>query len=428
MVVRGYIIPDQKKYVSKTLIKGKFKIDEDSFNELCILSNIYPKLCKRKQKYDKRNDIYYLIADIKKIYLSDLHRNIKINQRIKKMRYKYLKREEIFREIKKDLGDGRFKGEERIGEMRDGMVVGEEILESKHIDKGNIEDGNLEKENSKVENIKKNELDENINIRDSNISIPYKTDKVYKFKKYNFAEILKNKYPSLLDSMKGLKESLCTIVLCKTVMKYECTEIINKYKNFMIKHKILKKTFIGKTGIYYLLSFDGLEIVWIYSYDYENENKDDEIKNMNVLKYLYGICNAHLKFLLFKLEKIYSVKENTNGVFKNFKFYILDEKFKEHISFVVMAGDGNISNTKEESDYVIGISTTQELFVHPQFVFDSFNANKILDHYKYMSPNNLPDHKFPFDYNFYENITELQTMIMSKNTKERIKEHDKRIF
>ena len=94
---------------------------------------------------------------------------------------------------------------------------------------------------------------------------------------FNIDHLIKERYPSFLDALKDLDDSLSMIFLFATLPTNDkinsevvksCQKLALEFQNSIIMTNSLRKVFLSIKGIYYQVEIKGEKITWIVPYAY----------------------------------------------------------------------------------------------------------------------------------------------------------------
>ncbi|KAK6090838.1 hypothetical protein P3W45_000083 [Vairimorpha bombi] len=379
-MAQKYLKP-QKKFVSRTLIKKELNLSDKEFDELVTLIGLFPYVPKEKQKMDKIQDFFYRMTDYEKIKQSEVFKTFKINKKKLNKKKKYTEQ---------------------------GLLL-------------------------RAEKIREEE--------------------------YNYIDLIQNRYASFGKAVDELSSSLSGLSLSfKLNLDKEIEGVLNEFKNFVITNNLLKYGFMSSKGIYYEVNIKNIRIVWLNPYNGVNleeliETKKDEpvpfkwselnflhyaseeeetddseeeyIKSdkldVSLLTYAIPLQKYHIRLVLHNLKSKYkSLTDNLSRLFEDTKFFIDCDNLKQDLVFIVECCGGSIVED-QSFDICLGELFDNvidgKLYCHPQYIFDSLNANKKLNINDYLAGKKLPEHTSPFKINNFIDPDLLTSLSKNKRNK-----------
>lgn len=344
------------KFIARSRAVDKLRIPPSQFDELCVLSGVFPVLAAERNALGREDGWYYLISDIKKIYYSDAFNVIRTNKRKELRRDKYRKYNLI----------------DKLNNCIDEEYALVDLVKNKYASFGDA----LSALGQSVRNLY---LVERLSISDvSNVL-------------RSFENFLISR--RLLNAVFMAKNAIFFSFNCEKIrVVWSVPYPSDDFNNLIeIKKDICKA--INTSGIK-LPDFPSDESETEEDYDPNDPNKLD----ISLLKYASPLLGMHLRLVLCKLETLFpeAVKP---GVFHNLKVCVLMDSLRDSIEFVLKC-EGAALSIASCADLIIA-ETVDELlenttYVHPQFVADSVNSGKLLDVEKYRIGKELPVHLSPF--------------------------------
>jgi pescadillo protein len=123
-----------------------------------------------------------------------------------------------------------------------------------------------------------------------------------------FQHIIKERYPTFVDALKDLDDSLCMIFLYAsfTTTKFVsnewtqlCQRLAYEFMLYCTVTQCFKKVFLSIKGIYYQVEIMGVDITWIVPYQFTQDKPlNVDYKVMNRFLHFYS---SLVKFVNFKL-------------------------------------------------------------------------------------------------------------------------------
>lgn len=250
------------------------------------------------------------------------------------------------------------------------------------------------------------------------------------FQKINYKELIKISYPKfddalnelpliiqifaflninnpILNHLKIVKGNICkdgfyfyAVIANKKIkfkFPFKLAENFNEYffkpENEEKKFNELKIRNLSKESIFNnKFNFKKLKII--------TEEKDSEIvkefvKGRRILKNVLNLYKELINEIINTIKKRDYFYDLPN-IFTN-KSFKIDSYYKDVYSMIIQSNGGIVSDTNYE--YVIKDSFSEisdDICIHPQFLFDSINENELQDVTKYMGVN-LPKQKCVFE-------------------------------
>ncbi|EPR79448.1 hypothetical protein SLOPH_1810 [Spraguea lophii 42_110] len=241
----------------------------------------------------------------------------------------------------------------------------------------------------------------------------YRTDAYYKlqkekrkYKKFNrdYLQMIKDKYPKLELAVEGIPESITVLSIIKILLNKESkfssikTEIkkrietvLNDFKNFVEQYKLLDSVFLSDIGFYYKIKMNNISFIWYEPVDVEEYEFD------NILLENYIINLFHMEMIMKKIAiefKDYNIEHHDkNNIFNNIGCRI--DIMKDHFEFIYKCGGGTIGEDIIITDGNVEIEK-DKIYIHPQYLLDSFNERNMKNKEEYLIGSTLPPHKSPF--------------------------------
>ncbi len=154
---------------------------------------------------------------------------------------------------------------------------------------------------------------------------------------YKLDHIIKERYPTFVDSLRDLDDPLNMIFLfanmpatdkISTRIVDDCKRISNQWAAYVAQQNALTKVFVSIKGVYYSANVKGQEIIWLVPFKFP-QNIPSDIDFRIMLTFLEFYVTL-LKFVLFKLFKdanlVYppKINEKASKVFSGLSTYVLE--------------------------------------------------------------------------------------------------------
>lgn len=101
---------------------------------------------------------------------------------------------------------------------------------------------------------------------------------------YSLAHIVRERYPTFIDSLRDLDDALCLIVLFSTLPTDDhvitsrvanCERLMKEFLTYVMRKRCLQKMFLSIKGIYYQAEILGQKITWIAPYRFKQIIPED---------------------------------------------------------------------------------------------------------------------------------------------------------
>lgn len=372
------------KFVSRKKAIEKLNLTEKRFDKLTVIIGIYPVIKKDRNCYDKSEDWYYKIDDIKRIFYSEAYHTSNQNLKIQSKRDKFMKMQQLERAAK------------LLDEETDFVGLVKQKYESLSHSIDDI--GNTLR---------------NLYLIDM-LAIDNVNSELKRFEEFIAQRGLLNK---AFMSKKGIYFgfTIQNIIVCWLV----------PYPGSDLKGIVEEKHEVPVQAQEY--DFDFLDFG---SFDDEDEENDVETlvdpndpnkKDISLLKYAAPLLTIHLKLVLHKLGILLVSEDHKKkpGIFKNMKFHVDIKSIADQIAFIIRNEEGLLCSF-EEADIVVTEAVESILpgkaYLQPQYVFDCLNSLQVLNQDPYVVGKVLPVHQSPFP-NALDTIDSRSLKILSNKKK-----------
>ena len=125
---------------------------------------------------------------------------------------------------------------------------------------------------------------------------------------YSLAHIVRERYPTFIDSLRDLDDALCLIVLFSTLPTDDhvitsrvanCERLMKEFLTYIMRKRCLQKMFLSIKGIYYQAEILGQKITWIAPYRFKQIVPEDvDVRVMLTFLEFYEVPWALLSSLL----------------------------------------------------------------------------------------------------------------------------------
>ena len=125
---------------------------------------------------------------------------------------------------------------------------------------------------------------------------------------YTLDHIIKERYPSFVDAVRDLDDSLSMVFLFSTLPQTDnitadigakCRQLAAEFQMYCIKKRLLRKVFLSIKGIYYQIELMGQTITWIVPYEFSQMMPIDV--DFRVMLTFLEFYETLLGFVNFKL-------------------------------------------------------------------------------------------------------------------------------
>uniref|UniRef100_A0A8C4H350 Pescadillo homolog n=1 Tax=Dicentrarchus labrax TaxID=13489 RepID=A0A8C4H350_DICLA len=136
---------------------------------------------------------------------------------------------------------------------------------------------------------------------------------------YKLDHIIKERYPTFIDALRDIDDSLCMCFLFSTFARTGkchvqtiqlCRRLTVEWMNFVITSRALRKVFISIKGIYYQAEVMGQLITWLVPYQFSHDHPTDvDYRVMATFTELYTTLLGFINFRLYhSLNLLYPPK------------------------------------------------------------------------------------------------------------------------
>ncbi|XP_041793147.1 pescadillo [Chelmon rostratus] len=136
---------------------------------------------------------------------------------------------------------------------------------------------------------------------------------------YKLDHIIKERYPTFIDALRDIDDSLCMCFLFSTFARTGkchvqtiqlCRRLTVEWMNFVIASRALKKVFLSIKGIYYQAEVMGQLITWLVPYQFSHDHPTDvDYRVMATFTELYTTLLGFVNFRLYhSLNLVYPPK------------------------------------------------------------------------------------------------------------------------
>ncbi|XP_068617176.1 pescadillo [Brachionichthys hirsutus] len=126
---------------------------------------------------------------------------------------------------------------------------------------------------------------------------------------YKLDHIIKERYPSFIDALRDIDDSLCMCFLFSTFARTGkchvqtiqlCRRLTVEWINFVIASRALRKVFISIKGLYYQAEVMGQLITWLVPYQFSHDHPTDvDYRVMATFTELYTTLLGFVNFRLY---------------------------------------------------------------------------------------------------------------------------------
>ncbi|XP_054466838.1 pescadillo [Anoplopoma fimbria] len=136
---------------------------------------------------------------------------------------------------------------------------------------------------------------------------------------YKLDHIVKERYPSFIDALRDIDDSLCMCFLFSTFARTGkchvqtiqlCRRLTVEWMNYVIASRALRKVFISIKGIYYQAEVMGQLVTWLVPYQFSHDHPTDvDYRVMATFTELYTTLLGFINFRLYQsLNLVYPPK------------------------------------------------------------------------------------------------------------------------
>ncbi|KAK9323603.1 Pescadillo N-terminus-domain-containing protein [Lipomyces orientalis] len=180
--------------------------------------------------------------------------------------------------------------------------------------------------------------------------------------RYKLDRIVKERYPTFLDAVRDLDDSLSMLFLFAAMpasdkisarVTEEAEKLCNQWMAYVARERLLRKVFVSIKGVYYEAEVKGQEVVWLVPFRFpQNVPADVDFRIMLTFLEFY---NTLLQFVLYKLyadaglvypPKIDSAKEQGVG---GISAYVMESKRDKELSLQASTVATAITESEMES-------------------------------------------------------------------------------
>lgn len=125
---------------------------------------------------------------------------------------------------------------------------------------------------------------------------------------YSIDHLIKERYPTFIDALRDLDDSLCLIFLFANMpvtnrvqadMIEKCQRLCLEFQHYIILSNSLRKVFLSIKGIYYQVNIRGQDITWVVPYKFSQKVPDDV--DFRIMKTFLEFSVKLIGFVNFKL-------------------------------------------------------------------------------------------------------------------------------
>ncbi|KAK9248176.1 Pescadillo N-terminus-domain-containing protein [Lipomyces tetrasporus] len=180
--------------------------------------------------------------------------------------------------------------------------------------------------------------------------------------RYKLDRIVKERYPTFLDAVRDLDDSLSMLFLFAAMpasdkiaarVTEEAEKLCNQWMAYISRERLLRKVFVSIKGVYYEAEVKGQEVVWLVPFRFpQNVPADVDFRIMLTFLEFY---NTLLQFVLYKLyadaglvypPKIDPAKEQGVG---GISAYVMESKRDKELSLQASTTATAITESEMES-------------------------------------------------------------------------------
>ncbi|CAB1453396.1 unnamed protein product [Pleuronectes platessa] len=182
---------------------------------------------------------------------------------------------------------------------------------------------------------------------------------------YKLDHIIKERYPSFIDALRDIDDSLCMCFLFSTFARTGkchvqtiqlCRRLTVEWMNYVVAARALKKVFISIKGIYYQAEVMGQLTTWLVPYQFSHDHPTDvDYRVMATFTELYTTLLGFINFRLYhSLNLLYPPKLDSKAESElkeeNEEDYAMNsECYLEKLS-ALSASLARVVSTAEEED------------------------------------------------------------------------------
>jgi len=277
---------------------------------------------------------------------------------------------------------------------------------------------------------------------------------------YSLNHIVRERYPSFVDSLRDLDDAICMITLFSTMPSDDkivrsrvenCQKLLREFQAYVMRNRCLKKVFLSVKGVYYQAEVQGEKITWISPYKFTpTVDADVDLKVMLTFLEFYEVLLHFVNYKLYHeaalvyppaldavwapntkggagLAAINGLRRKDEGMddedgdelnperstlFKDCVFFLGREVPVESLVFIITSHGGQVHwGDHPQLDYEHSTAVTHQVvdrpkllgeaiegreYIQPQWVYDSVNAAMLLPTFEYGVGQSLPPHISPF--------------------------------
>jgi len=270
---------------------------------------------------------------------------------------------------------------------------------------------------------------------------------------YSLAHIVRERYPTFIDSLRDLDDAFCLVLLFSTLPTNDhlitsrvanCERLQKELLGYVMRKRCLKKIFLSIKGIYYQAEIMGQKITWIVPYKFKQTVPIDvDMRVMLTFLEFYEVLLHFTNYKLYHSEglayppDVDRVWQNTGEplalageeeekdsymdvpetgdegkpLLADCFFYLSREVPVESLFFVIKSFGGRVIfendasgldiNLEEITHHIVDRPVQSHMFldreyVQPQWVYDSCNNGVLLPTFEYAPGKDLPSHLSPF--------------------------------
>jgi pescadillo len=143
---------------------------------------------------------------------------------------------------------------------------------------------------------------------------------------YSLAHIVRERYPTFIDSLRDLDDALCLIILFSTLPSDDhvvtarvanCERLMKEFLTYVMRKRCLQKMFLSIKGIYYQAEILGQKITWIAPYRFKQTVPADvDVRVMLTFLEFYEVLLHFTNYKLFHSEGL-QYPPNVDEVWQN---------------------------------------------------------------------------------------------------------------
>ncbi|XP_068166799.1 pescadillo [Antennarius striatus] len=183
---------------------------------------------------------------------------------------------------------------------------------------------------------------------------------------YKLDHIIKERYPTFIDALRDIDDSLCMCFLFSTFARTGkchvqtiqlCRRLTVEWMNFVIASRALRKVFISIKGLYYQAEVMGQLITWLVPYQFAHDHPTDvDYRVMATFTELYTTLLGFVNFRLYhslNLQYPPKLDSKTESELKEEEDYAMDsECYLEKLSALSSSLARVVSTAEEEEAQV----------------------------------------------------------------------------